>query len=313
MTAPAACCLICLGADPPDAGEAYHGACLERLFDAPRLPRLNLDRAAVLAWPRRRGVKMSISGAQPKASLRLSSDGTSLFPVDRDGTYLIKPELNHYRGAPENEHLTMCLARLAGLRVAEHGLLRLKDGSSAYITRRFDRVGSSPTRKLRFEDFCQLSGKPSAAKQSGSAEECAGLALRYAGPAAARELFLLFVVSYWFGNGDLHLKNIALLEARGPGFELAPAYDLLSTFLYGDRSMTLPVGHRTKDIPRRAWIDFGVGHCGLSPEEAGGLLDALLSRGEAAAAMVERSPLPGPDLKQRYRWLLRKRGRALMR
>ena len=311
MSASPPACLICLAPEPPDEG-GHHRACLERLFDADALPRMDFERATIIAWPRRRGVKMSISGAQPKASLRLSADRSALFPTDHDGTYLVKPELLTYAGAPENEHLTMCLARLVGLRVAECGLFKLKDGTFAYVTRRFDRVGP-PIRKLRFEDFCQLSGRPSAAKGSGTAEECAALALRHAGPEGALDLFRLCLFSYWVGNGDLHLKNIALLEAPGGRFRLSPAYDLLCTHLYGDTSMTLPVGTRTRDIPRPVWIELALRHCAMDRVAADDLIDAMLDMRAAALEMIERSALPGSQLKRRYQWLLGKRSRALRR
>jgi serine/threonine-protein kinase HipA len=308
LSAPTPVCLICLSPEPPDEG-GHHRACIERLFDAPALPRMDFERATIIAWPRRRGVKMSISGAQPKASLRLSVDRSALFPTDHDGTYLVKPELVSYRGAPENEHLTMCLARLVGLRVAECGLFQLKDGTFAYVTRRFDRIGT-PIRKLRFEDFCQLSGRPSAAKGSGTAEECASLALRHAGPEGALELFRLFLFSYWAGNGDLHLKNVALLEENG-GFCLSPAYDLLCTHLYGDTSMTLSVGARSRDIPRLTWLEFAVRHCALERTAAKNVIDGMLRLHHAATVMIDRSVLPTSQMKRRYQWLLGKRSRAL--
>ncbi len=40
---------------------------------------------------------------------------------------------------PEIEHTTMRIAQTVGIETAENGLLRLKDGNLAYVTKRFDR------------------------------------------------------------------------------------------------------------------------------------------------------------------------------
>jgi serine/threonine-protein kinase HipA len=313
VNARASACLICLRAEPPDCPRGlYHPACLERLFGVPALPRIDFDRAAVIAWSGEHAGKMSISGYQPKAPLSLTADRSALILVERGGGYILKPQHGTYASTPENEHLTMCLGRLFGLHVAEAGLLRLADASYAYVTRRFDRLDDSSAGRRHMLDFCQLTDRDPEDKDFSSAEECAAVARQYAGERGARELFELFLFSYWVRNGDLHLKNIALIEGPEGGYELAPAYDLLCTWLYGNTGMMLGVRGERKNIPRKTWLDFATRDCGVPRGDAEAIVERTRDRLPAALAMIERSPLPNPQTKQKYARLLEKRSRSLL-
>jgi serine/threonine-protein kinase HipA len=95
--------------------------------------------------------KMSISGVQRKVSIRISSDGARIEPANEKGRYILKPQ-GTYLNIPENEHLTMRMAGLAGLEIPPCGLIRLTDGTYAYIIKRFNRTDTGE--KLRQEDFC---------------------------------------------------------------------------------------------------------------------------------------------------------------
>jgi serine/threonine-protein kinase HipA len=163
-------------------------------------------------------------------------------------------------------------------------------------------------------DFCQILGKDPDQKDQSTADACGGAARAYAGPAVARELYRLFLFSYWIGNGDLHLKNVALLQPPGGAYALSPAYDLLCTLFYGDDGrMTLSVRGRNKNITRRFWLDFAESDCGVPRDEAEAILDGMLARLPDALAMIQRSPLPNPQFKQQYARHLEKRSRELHR
>lgn len=100
--------------------------------------------------------KMSVQGVQPKLSAILNlRDGCFEF-VDQGGKYIIKPQA-FYPELPENEDLTMHLAKEVGIDVPQHGLILAKDRSLIYFVKRFDRVGHKG--KLYLEDFAQLAGK----------------------------------------------------------------------------------------------------------------------------------------------------------
>jgi serine/threonine-protein kinase HipA len=304
-----AACWICLGEEPPDAGR-YHRPCVELLFGVAEAPQIAFDQLAIANWADEHAGRLSISGFQPKAPAVIAEDGT-LVLVERDSTHIVKPLHASYPDIPQNEHLTMRLARLVGIEVAEHGLIELGDGSVAYLTRRFDRPAGPAGPRLHVVDFCQLAGTDPADKESSTAEECAGLARQYAGPGTTLALFRLLVFAYWVRNGDLHLKNLMLREMPDGSYTLAPAYDLLCTEPYGVKGMVLPVGGERVNLPRRLWLDFAEAACGLDRERAAEVIDAMLALLPTAVALIQRSALPNPEWKLRYRRMLEKRSRQL--
>lgn len=310
MTELTAACWICLGESPPDAGR-YHRACAEALFGTAEPPRVAFGQLEIANWAEEHTGRLSISGFQPKAPAALAEEGRTLVLVERDSTHIVKPPHIAYPDIPQNEHLTMRLGRLVGLDVAEHGLIKLRDGAVAYLTRRFDRLAGADGPRLHVIDFCQLAGKDPADKEASTAEECASLARRFAEPGAALELFRLLIFSYWIRNGDLHLKNLMLRETPEGRWVMAPAYDLLCTEPYGVKGMVLPVGGERVNIPRRLWLDFAEVACGLARRDAEQVIDAIIAHEAAAAAVIERSALPNRGWKRRYRRMLEKRSRQL--
>ena len=65
-----------------------------------------------------------------------------------------------------------------------------------------------------------------------------------------------FFYAWLTGNGDLHVKNVAVVESASNHWEVAPMYDALCTALYGDFTMALPVAGRTKKLQIRHWREF---------------------------------------------------------
>lgn len=313
MTAPEATtpvCWICLDAGPDAPGGRYHVTCAEALFGVPDVPRIAFDFLAVNGWAEDHSGRLSISGFQPKAPAALTADGRALELVESGSTHIVKPPHVQFQHIPQNEHLTMRLARLVGLDVAEHGLIEMSDGTVAYLTRRFDRQGRSGQR-LHVVDFCQLAGLGPEDKESATTEECAALARQYGAPGTAAALFRLFVFAYWVRNGDLHLKNLMLARRPDGTFGLAPAYDLLNTEPYQVKGMMLPVAGERMNIPRHTWVEVGTSSFGLDVPEARAAIDGIIGHLAAAEALVERSFLPNPEWKLRYRRFLQKRTRQL--
>lgn len=307
-------CWICLDPGAPDPPLApYHERCLERLLQVPHVPRIDLDRTTLPEGAERAAGKFSISGMQPKALVHLSADRTALEIVARAGTHILKPQNNRFPWVPENEHLSMALGRIVGLIIPDNGLFLLSDGSVAYVIRRFDRTPDEPPRKRRQEDFCQLSQRRGEDKDKSSAEECAKLVHRHASPPdiGARQLFRQMLLSYWIGNGDLHLKNLSLVEADDGTMQLSPAYDLLSTGFYNQHELSLPVGGKKTKVTRRNWLEYAELHCKIPRPEAERILAEMLAHRDAALALVERSVLPEPVNKEKYQELLQERWRAL--
>jgi serine/threonine-protein kinase HipA len=96
------------------------------------------------------------SGVQPKLSAAISIVDQEFKIVDQFGTYIIKPQNDLFPQLPENEDVTMRMAKVFGLEVPFHGMLYAKDGSLSYFIKRFDRYGKGS--KFATEDFAQLTG-----------------------------------------------------------------------------------------------------------------------------------------------------------
>ncbi len=158
-----------------------------------------------------RATKMSIQGVQPKLSARLLVKEGRFEVVDRGGRYILKPQTHLYPNLPENEDLTMRLARTVGIELPLHGLVFSADGSLTYFIRRFDRGARS--RKLAVEDFAQLAGLTRATKYAFSMERLIPILDRYCTfPAVEKlELFRRTLFCYLTGNEDMHLKNFSLI------------------------------------------------------------------------------------------------------
>ena len=173
---------LCLSLLKPMRGRGYSAKAVRELWHGVKVsPELPFDRAAFNAFRGSHSGRMSISGVQEKISLRL--DGKTLTPVTTGGEYLLKPvpkamaDLLDLPGdVPANEHVTMQIAsQVFGIRTALSGLIFFLDGAPALLVRRFDREARSG-RKLRQEDFCQLTGR---SRQTGGMEGGSQTALSF--------------------------------------------------------------------------------------------------------------------------------------
>lgn len=299
-------CLSCLReVEPPSE---RHPRCARALFGTAREPALDLDLAKLHTYGLAMVGRTSISGAQRKVSLSLSTDRATFRVAVEGSQYLLKPQASAFPALPENEHVTTLLARAAGLDAPPSGLVRLRDGTLAYLSARFDRRDG---RKLAMEDFCQLAAKSPKEKYDGSAELAVRIVRRFAtepGVETAR-LFRHLVFAWWTGNGDLHLKNLSLLTDGGV-HRLSPAYDLLSTRLViADDPMALPVGGKRDRITRATW-DALAQYAHLPSRAADRILREIASGVEDACALVGTSLL-GAEMRAEYAALLRERAAAL--
>jgi serine/threonine-protein kinase HipA len=187
--------------------------------------------------------RISISGVQEKLSFILEKNILRLTREGEQGTYILKPiprDLKKVDQVPANEHLTMQIAKqVYGLNTAENALIFFKNGSPAYITKRFDvRDDGSKWGK---EDFATLAGKTKDNagpnfKYEYSYEEAGMLIQKYvsAWRIEIEKYFSLVLFNYLFSNGDAHLKNFSLLESSKGDYLLSPAYDLVNTKFHVD-------------------------------------------------------------------------------
>lgn len=226
----------------------YSPLCIRHLFDNKKvshvLPYETPSKDEVVAEQFMENRKrISISGVQEKLSVVLDKNILRLTNQGEPGTYILKPiprDLKKVDQVPANEHLTMQIAKqVYGINVAENAMIFFRDGSPAYITKRFD-VKSDKT-KWGKEDFATLAGKTKDNagldfKYEYSYEELGLLFQKYvaAWKIEIEKYFVLVVFNYAFSNGDAHLKNFSLLENKSGDYLMSPAYDLFNTRLHVD-------------------------------------------------------------------------------
>lgn len=224
----------------------YSPSCLRNMFNGKKVshilpynqPQQSEETAELFMENRKR---ISISGVQEKLSLLLERNLLRLTNEGEQGNYILKPipaDLKKVDQVPANEHLTMQIAKqVYKLTTAENALIFFKNGSPAYITKRFDiKEGGGKWGK---EDFATLSGKTKDNagvnfKYEYSYEEI-GILIHKFVPAWRVEIekyFSLVLFNFLFSNGDAHLKNFSLLESSKGDYLLSPAYDLINTRLH---------------------------------------------------------------------------------
>jgi serine/threonine-protein kinase HipA len=301
--------------------DGYCLPCRKKLFNGAKVPAvLDFDtpKAGNLEAFQEHSRGMSISGVQLKYSLRLENKKLAL--TEKGGEYILKPippnrQLLVAENVPENEHLTMQVAaRVFGIGTAANALIFFRDGSPAYITRRFD-VKPDGTKYLQ-EDFAQLTNRTKAThgetfKYDGSYEEI-GLMIRKFVPAAIPALerfFRLVVFNYVISNGDAHLKNFSLTRSDEGEYLFAPAYDLVSTVLHtpteSDTALDLYKGDT--DTPfysahgyygRPEFMELAR-RLSLNPNRAARILDTMNEGYNHLTTLVSASLLP-TNLKTAY-------------
>ncbi|MFV8271257.1 HipA domain-containing protein [Flavobacterium sp. GT2N3] len=175
-----------------------------------------------------RAKKLSIQGVQPKLSAAISIVDQEFKIVDQFGTYIIKPQNDLFPQLPENENVTMRMAKVFGLDVPFHGMVYGKDGSLSYFIKRFDRYGKG--NKLATEDFAQLTGNTRDTKYRFTMEKLIPVLDEFCSfPAIEKaDFFKRILFCYVTGNEDMHLKNFSLITKNGKTM-LTPVYDFLNS------------------------------------------------------------------------------------
>jgi serine/threonine-protein kinase HipA len=175
-----------------------------------------------------RAKKLSIQGVQPKLSAVISVAHQQFEIVDQFGNYIIKPQNDIFPELPENEDVTMKMAKIYGLDVPMHGLVYSKDGSLSYFIKRFDRY--SKGKKYATEDFAQLTGSSRDTKYDYTMEKLVKVIDEYCTfPAIEKaDFFKRILFCFITGNEDMHLKNFSVITKAGKT-TLTPVYDFLNS------------------------------------------------------------------------------------
>ncbi|MGH7023246.1 MAG: HipA domain-containing protein [Caulobacteraceae bacterium] len=191
-----------------------------------------------------------LSGVQIKAPMCLTADGVLVPAVNQPFTHILKPAgTGGFEILPVVEWLCLAFGRAAGFESPSVALIEMPDGMPpALIVERFDiRRGPDDHRLLAMEDFCSVLDLPTSAKYDVTIERAArGLRALSTDPAADVEILFRRALFAWLiADGDMHLKNLALLKVAEPGarrfasVRFAPLYDAVTTRVFpglaGDR------------------------------------------------------------------------------
>lgn len=262
-----------------------------------------------------RAAKMSVQGIQPKVSAILSIKQQRFEIVDQDGTFIIKPPSDVFHQVPENEDLTMKMARAFGIEVPLTGLVYAKDGSLSYFVRRFDRPDDH--RKLPLEDFAQLTSNTRDTKYRWSMEKLLPVLETYCTlPTQEKQkLFRRVLFCFVTGNEDMHLKNFSLITRNG-SVELSPAYDLLNTTIAVDgvtEELALPLAGKKSKIDYELLFEYyGKERMRLAGETLLTEQQNLWDKKSVLEDLINVSFL-NEEMKDKYRTLLAERYQRIAR
>lgn len=322
----------CLSTLRETRGQPWSRGAITNLWDGRKVaPILDFDLPEFHQFRVDHSDRISISGVQEKVSVRIENG--KLVPTESDGQYILKPvpsmpSLESREEVPVNEHVSMQIAdQVFGIDIPPNGIVFFKDGSPAYIVKRFDRDPDTGE-KRRQEDFCQLSNRTREThgknyKYDGSYEELGRILRQYCGayPIEIEKLFRLIVFNYAIGNGDAHFKNFSLVPTPLDDFVLSPAYDLLNTRLHLPTESSTALDLFADDFETEAFrqnafysgADFLelANRFGMKPDRAANILEAVASLPEKADALVRVSFL-SEAAQSSYIAVVRDRARAVL-
>ncbi len=300
-------CLSCQTIEPESVlYEGYHTRCSRNLFGTTEPPKVPFSTADVSREAQKMVGKMSISGVQPKLSVVHDRKKHQLMVVERGGLYILKPPTERFESLPENENLCMNIASVYGIEVPSHGLVPLMDARLAYVVKRFDRLEDGS--KLQQEDFQQLLQTDD--KYSGSYERIANFIKKHS-DVTGLDLIRLFeraFLYYSLGIGDAHLKNFSLIRRKEVGYQLSPAYDIVSSRLVlpeEKEDMCLSLRGKKNRLSRGDFIKLS-DHFGLTRKQSDNSFTRLNELKPTIEKMVAESFL-SQHLKDRFLEIFRQR------
>ncbi len=233
------------------AGLALLSKKLTHLIDFPYSAQEQLKLANTYAQ------KLSIQGVQPKLSANLNLTTSSFEIVANNGHYIVKPPHHFFEQLPQNEDLTMKLAKICQIETPIHGMFYNADQTLSYFIKRFDREEKKT--KLSVEDFSQLMGCTRDTKYEGSIEKIIKtLEMFCTFPSIEKtKLLRLIIFNYLVGNEDMHLKNFSLIT-RNNIIELSPSYDLINTTIVLDakEELALPLNGKKNKFKKSDFLEY---------------------------------------------------------
>lgn len=243
-----------------------------------------------------------LSGVQIKAPMYLDANGVLSPATGKPFTHILKPAgTGGYDALPLVEWFAMALGRAAGFEPPATALVNMPDTMPpALVVERFDiREGHNDTRMLALEDLCSVLDLPSTAKYDATMERVAR-AVRPLSTAPEDDLLIIVkraLFAWLIADGDMHLKNMALLKIAEPGekrfrsVRMAPLYDAVTTRVFPklkhDR-LALKLNGKDGKLRRADFRALGT-TAGLRATDVDAAIDDLLQR---LRGLVEAIALP---------------------
>lgn len=218
---------------------------------------------------------VALAGVQDKLSAGMIS-----LPVAQAGKrFILKLNAPEFPFVVENEFLMFRYARKLRIPVSNVQLVHDVGGRAGLLVERFDRLTGTDGSQVRLavEDGAQVLGLYPADKYSVPfGEVCAALAAHCSAPLPAlRNLALQLAFAWLSGNGDLHAKNVSIVQSPLGEYTIAPVYDIPSTVVYGDKTLALGIGGKKSGISRKHFLAWA-GKLGLTGRTAEGVLELAL-------------------------------------
>ena len=238
----------------------YHQSCALKMWGTVKKINLNLDFRDPLNSFRQTIYGASISGAQRKGLFNFNKKG-ELTPTYHNAQYIIKPQSDIYKYLPENEHVTMAIAKAFGFDLPPFTIFHSEKIGMVFAIKRFDILSEGI--HLRLEDTGQVLEIPSDEKYKSSYEQLANAINKFSDAPVADlyEMWKRLVFCFFIGNGDMHLKNWSLieLESKKGIFRLSPCYDFLNTRLPivdEDIDLGLTLDGKKHKVTRELFVNF---------------------------------------------------------
>ena len=232
-----------------------------------------------------------LSGVQIKAPMFLDQKGRLVPSTIEPFTHILKPAgTSGFQALPIIEYLSMTLGQAAGLETPAIALIGMPDGMPpALIVERFDiRRDADDHRRIALEDICSVLDLPPEAKYDSTIERIAR-AVRPLSTAPEEDLTVILrraLFAWLIADGDMHLKNLALLKIAAPGadtFEsvrMAPLYDAVTTRVFPrlehDR-MALKLDGKDDRLRRADFLRLAA-TTGIPARAANAAIDELIKR-----------------------------------
>jgi serine/threonine-protein kinase HipA len=282
-----------------DNTKGFCSSCETILFDRSKVtPQLKFNWEDISKKIDGQPMGFSISGVQRKGFIG-KPRGKELVPkmdLNEKSQYIIKPMLSRLNlpdQSPANEHVTMQMAKqLFNIRIAECAFMNFANGTPAYLTKRFDYDVNGG--KLNQEDFVSVlkAGNKYASKTYQDVGE-------WLSPLNRVDFLRILIFNFLTGNGDVHLKNISLLETADGDMMLSPSYDLMNTKIHlSDNSLALnlfkefeqtnlPLGEKYS-YQKEDFIEFG-NRLKIKATNITRIIDLFEKKESAIFAMIDKS------------------------